>query len=86
MLAELDAARAAEQQLSQLILPPLEGERPQIDAVELQEVEGVEECDPVMLAAGEELEIRDAHRVAHHGLAVDRRVCAGASMASRIKG
>ena len=56
MLAELDAARAAEQQYPQLFLAPLEREWSQIDAVEFQQVEGMEKCSAVMLSAVQELE------------------------------
>src|SRR5215469_10106377 len=74
MLAELDAARAAEQQYPQLVLAPLEREWSQIDAVEFQQVEGIEKCSAVMLPGCAGARIRDAHRVAHHGAPIGPHV------------
>jgi|SRR5215472_4267471 len=86
VLVELDPGHAAEQQYPQLVLAPLEGEWSQIDAVEFQQVEGVEKREAVMLPAVQELKIRNADRIAHHGLAIMVASCGRASMASRISG
>ena len=58
----------------QMLLALFKRGRPQINAVDFQQVERVEERLAVMLPAVQELEIRNAHRIADDYLAIDGRV------------
>src|SRR5215471_11588014 len=62
------------EELAQAALTLDQCQWPHVDAVELKQVEGVQERHAIVLATMQSLEVGDTRPIAHHMLAVDRRV------------